>query len=241
MTIKRIFFAPALVLTMAGSFVANSSALSMHKQLFEQVEQSTLVVVGVVSESRVLFKASDDGRHMSQLGKIYKIKVEKVVKGEGIAEDILIFEKLPLTMESALYSEGDRVLMFLNEASIDPELFAKTKILKGDELTLLREPKHYMVVSGSQGCLYLGLDPKSAVKNKVSNSKYYRRAVDIDSKMSPERIKNQKYLQSTEEFVRITKIKNEQDRERAWEKAAAGADELLKESARIKLNNTHRK
>lgn len=235
MTIKQICVIPALLLITMASLAMDSAALSRRKQLFEQVDESTLVVVGIVSDSRTLFEASADGRRLSQLGRIYKITVEKVIKGEGIPKEILIVEKLPSTLESALYLEGDRVLLFLNDITVAPELVAKTKELKGDELALLKQPRHYAPVSGKQGYLYLGLDAKLLGEYQVSKKEYHKRRLSADSKMGDEKTRNHKYLQSTEEFVRITNIKDTEERDRAWKKVLDGGDDVLKESARVKL------
>lgn len=241
MNIKQIAFISFFLFSVVISFAVETQALSRYKPLLEQVDESTLVAIGVVVDSRPLLEVSEDWRHTTQLGTIYMIRLEKVLKGKSIANEVLTFEKLPLTTESAVYSVGNRGLMFLKETRIEPGFKTRTKVLKGDEAKLLEHPLHYAFVSGKQGYLYLGVDSELMQEYKVSKKTHHKLLLETDSRMSDEKTKNQRYLKSTEEFIRILTMENEQDREKAWKQAINGEDTVLKESAQIKLRKTPKK
>lgn len=238
---NRNTFMSVLVVLAIMVFVVNGRALSTQRMLFEKVDESSLVIVGVVVESRTLFETSDDGRQMSQLGRLHIIKIEKVLKGNINSKEIVIPETSPLTMEAALCTEGDRALMFLATATVNHALLSRTRAIKGDEVVLLKQPSCYAFVSGKQGYMYLGVDSELIGKFKTTKKDLYPVLLNRNLRKSSEGVRNQKYLQSTEGFVRITNIKDKEERRRAWKKVLDGGDDVLKESARAKLKNIDKK
>lgn len=249
MSIKHNVILTIFVFTWVG-VLPSVNATSWRRFLYEKVDESDLIAVGVVTDVRAMYGVYNDTR----IPHVYKIRVEEVVKGNVGLTEIVTMEEYP-TSESAFYVPGERILMFLKKSAIDPEWQNKVKSVVGDEADLLRRRDYYEFVTGKSGCYRLGADKTIVDKyyaldekkefNSFSTEEFkarMRKAAEdrrqeiltINPKRRAKIEESQKYLRSTKEIVRISGIKDENERKAAWEKAVNSNDPVVKESARAK-------
>lgn len=235
MVAKNVFLFGVLVPLISMALVARAEALSRKRLLLEKLNESKIVIIGVVEDDRVLYQGSSEKPDLGELGRIAEVRVEKVLYGEVFQTKISAFINSPLTTESAIYSAGGRYLMFLKDVKLEPGLISKVRKTKDVDPALLTTTSYYSFVLGGQGCLYLGLDSELMDKFKISRNQYYEILSSMDSAMSVDKARNQKYTQSTKELIRIVQIKDQQLQKKAWETALKGSDDILRKSAEQKL------
>ena len=113
-----------------------------------KVDESDLVIIGIVSNTRLLSGVAERCEISSNSfsvafpieGMIYQIKVEKILldkrkaKGnrDGKLSDVSAFVSAPFTNASPVCEKGERHLMFLEQADIEPRIVTRHQLKKKD-------------------------------------------------------------------------------------------------------------
>ena len=140
---KRLFRIISFLLCIV--FVSNAGAIMLEIPLPWKVDESALIIIGTVGDQKLLSSKKqsikiDDNTYLAPFptfeGFLFQVKVEEVLldrretneKADQKLSKVTVFLSYPTSSVSPIFTKGEKHLMFLQKANIDPVIVEKHKL-----------------------------------------------------------------------------------------------------------------